>query len=469
MFTPFDDIETAQSYALEHGLRQRAVAYITRGDAEGVQLLVFDHDAAYPTAGTQVPAGGLEDDETPLEAAVREAFEETGLEGLMSRAYLGSGLFENGLLRQVWHFCWLEVTPTTRRCEARLALPALPDAWQHRAEVGPNGDGYTFHHRFEPLETAVLHYDMDALLPELWAAMGFTVIEKAVCFVTRAANELLIFTSHHDGGVHVPRGTLEPGESVFTAAKRELFEESGLRIEHAVSLGRSAFQLARAVRDKYPPDLSKQRQLWYYHHLHFTASPNTPDAWTHRVSAGSSDAGRSYRYSFQPLETVRLAHEMGVGLRALLPNGSRTPLRPCVVCYVTRGTANNLELLVFTGHPWGGVQVVAGGIDAGETPIIAARRELLEESGLRLEGGAYLGRHDYFVRLEWLQAYEARYCYHFHVSHELLDAWTHTVSHGESDKGLEYRFYWVRVKEAKLDWELGEFLPLVQSVQEVRP
>ena len=454
MFTPFPNFETAQSYALEHGLRQRAVAYITRGNAERVQLLVFDHDAAYPTAGTQVPAGGLEDDETPLQAAVREAFEETGLEELQPRDYLGSGLYENGLLRQVWHFCWLEVTPTTR---------PLPDTWQHRAEEGPNGDGYTFHHRFEPLETVVLHYDMDALLPQLWAAMGFTVIEKAVCFVTRGANELLIFEGHKNGGVQVPRGTLEPGESVFTAAKRELFEESGLQIDHAVSLGRSAFQLARAVRDKYPPDHPKQRQVWFYHHLHFIAPPTTPDAWTHRVSAGSSDAGRLYRYSFQPLETVELANEMGVGLQALLPNSSRTPLRPCVVCHVTRGNPDNLELLVFTGHPWGGVQVVAGGIDAGETPIIAARRELLEESGLQLEDGTYLGRHDYFVRLEELEVHEARYCYHFHVSHELPDTWVHTVSHGEADKGLEYQFYWVRVKEAKLDWELGEFLPLLEE------
>ncbi len=460
MFTPFPNLETAQALALEHGLRQRAVAYITRG----AELLVFDHDAAYPTAGTQVPAGGLEAGETPMIAAVREAFEETGLEGLHSKAYLGSGLYENGLLRQIWHFCWLEVTQTTRRGEDSLAPTAiLPDAWQHRAEEGPNGDGYTFHHRFEPLETVVLHYDMDALLPELWAAMGFTIVEKAVCFVTRGANELLVFTGHNDGGVHVPRGTLELGESPLEAAKRELFEESGLQIDHAVSLGRSSFQLARAVRDKYPPDHSKQRQVWLYHHLHFTAPPDAPDAWTHRVSAGSSDAGRLYHYSFQPLETVELAHEMGVGLQALMPNRSRTPLRPCVVCYVTRGAGDDLELLLFTGHPWGGVQVVAGGIDAGETPLEAARRELLEESGLRLTDGAYLGQHDYFVRLEGLQAHEARYCYHFHVTHELPDAWVHTVSSGESDKGLEYQFDWVRVRDVKLDWELGEFLPLLEE------
>jgi 8-oxo-dGTP diphosphatase len=217
------------------------------------------------------------------------------------------------------------------------------------------------------------------------------------------------------------------------------------------------------VRDKYPPDHPKQHQVWYYHHFHFTAPPTTPDTWAHRVSAGSSDAGRSYQYSFQPLETVELMHEMGVGLQALLPNSSRTPLRPCVVCYVTRDTAKNLELLVFTGHPWGGVQVIAGGIDAGETPLEAAGRELLEESGLNLEASTYLGRHDYFVRLERLEASEARYCYHFHVSHELPDAWVHTVSSGEADKGLEYQFYWERVNDAKLDWELGEFLPLLEE------
>ena len=102
MFTPFPNLEDAQTHALSHGLRQRAVAYITRGERSAPELLMFDHTPQYPTAGTQVPAGGLEAGETPLEGALREAFEETGLTGLTPREYLGSGLYENGLLRQVF-------------------------------------------------------------------------------------------------------------------------------------------------------------------------------------------------------------------------------------------------------------------------------------------------------------------------------------------------------------------------------
>ncbi len=469
MFTLFPNLETAQVHALQHGLRQRAVAYATRGDRDCPELLVFYHTPEYPTAGTQVPAGGLEAGESVLEGALREAWEESGLEGLTPRAYLGSVLYENGLLRQVWHFCWLEVSEvTTLRRGDRIATaptPTLPDAWEHRAEEGLNSDGYTFLHRFEPLETAVLHYDMDALLPQLWSVLGYEVKEKAVCFVTRAADELLVFEGHKDGGLHVVRGNLESGESPSEAAKRELLEEAGLELGEPVSLGVSAFPLARAVREKYPADHPKQNQLWYYHHFHFTASPSTADAWMHRVSAGASDGGREYQFRFQPLETVRLPRGEGVGLDALKPGNGRTPLRPCAVAYITRGAGDTLELLTFTGHPWGGVQVIAGGIDPGETPIIAAKREIPEESGLKLEAGAYLGRHDYYVRLEDLQAHEARYCFHFHTSSELPDAWIHTVSSGEADKGLEYRFQWVRLQDVKLDWELGEFVP--QAVAQI--
>ena len=57
--------------------QNKAVAYITKG----TKLIVFDH-ADFPEAGTQVPAGTIEDGETPTFAAMREFFEETGLNKL---------------------------------------------------------------------------------------------------------------------------------------------------------------------------------------------------------------------------------------------------------------------------------------------------------------------------------------------------------------------------------------------------
>ena len=52
---------------------EKAVAYITFGNS----LLVFTHPA-HPDAGVQVPQGSLEVGEEPVEAAIREAREETG-------------------------------------------------------------------------------------------------------------------------------------------------------------------------------------------------------------------------------------------------------------------------------------------------------------------------------------------------------------------------------------------------------
>ena len=53
----------------------KVLAYITRGD----ELLVFRH-RYFPEAGLQVPAGTVEEGESPHDAVLREAYEESGLQ-----------------------------------------------------------------------------------------------------------------------------------------------------------------------------------------------------------------------------------------------------------------------------------------------------------------------------------------------------------------------------------------------------
>ena len=69
-------------------VRHKVFAYVTHGD----RLLVFSHPD-FPEAGIQVVAGTVEEGEPPEEAVQREAFEETGLEGLRLSAFLGEREF----------------------------------------------------------------------------------------------------------------------------------------------------------------------------------------------------------------------------------------------------------------------------------------------------------------------------------------------------------------------------------------
>jgi 8-oxo-dGTP diphosphatase len=438
VFSPFENLETAQAHAVQYGLRQRVCVYIVRG----LELLVFEHTSEYPTAGIQVPAGGLEAGEMLEAGGLREAFEETGLTDLTVQGSLGSGLYTNGMVQQIWHFVWLTTTDSR-------------DSWAHLAE-----GQYTFLHRFEPLETVVLHWDMDALLPKLWVAMGYTPIEKAVCFVTRGEGELLVFEGHKDGGLHVPRGTLEAGETPLEAARRELLEESGLALPTGVYMGRSAFVLSRALEHKYPPDHPKQKQVWLYHHVHFS-SPDALNTFTHQVSAGSSDSGREYRYRFMPLESADLVQGMNVGKNMI---GQPSTIRPVVICYITRGS----EILIFTGHPDGGTGIVAGGIEDGETPEEAAKREILEECGLQLENPMYLGRQEWrFVGVNPFtgqhdEFHEDRHYFQFKVL-EPRRSWEWLVSDGVNDKGKVFTHRFVPLETAKIDWDMGEFLPLLRG------
>ncbi len=65
-------------------MTRKAFAYVTnRG-----RLLVFSHPNS-PDAGMQVPGGTIEGNEQPVDAAMREAQEETGLTDLVLVRYVG--------------------------------------------------------------------------------------------------------------------------------------------------------------------------------------------------------------------------------------------------------------------------------------------------------------------------------------------------------------------------------------------
>lgn len=139
-------------------VRRSVKTYITHGQ----RLLVF-RQPDFPAAGIQVPGGTVQPDEPLDDAALREAFEETGLTSLRLIAFLGDTRFDgrsHGKLeidhRNYYHL---------------RADGDVPDQWEHW-ETDPS-DGPHERIRFElfwvslPHDVPPLIADMDEMLPAL--------------------------------------------------------------------------------------------------------------------------------------------------------------------------------------------------------------------------------------------------------------------------------------------------------------
>jgi 8-oxo-dGTP pyrophosphatase MutT (NUDIX family) len=127
------------------------------------------------------------------------------------------------------------------------------------------------------------------------------VIGKVLVYVIRA-RELLVFGHVDvDAGIQVPKGTIESDETPPDAAKRELFEETGLRANtslHAIGT------------------LAHYDELWHFYSM--SANADAPNVWLHKVSGVGDDNGMQFRFFWLPLTpTPRLIGGQGKGLQFL--------------------------------------------------------------------------------------------------------------------------------------------------------
>lgn len=105
---------------------------------------------------------------------------------------------------------------------------------------------------------------------------------RAFCYITRqtaVGPELLVFKQEDPAaGIQTPGGTIEQGEGVLEGALREAYEESGLgQFGEPLQLFFEVFEHSQGRVDCY--------------HVHLPVVGETPDIWTHTVSAGTEDAG----------------------------------------------------------------------------------------------------------------------------------------------------------------------------------
>lgn len=136
-------------------------AFITRPDR---RLLVFSHPES-PSAGIQVPAGGIDPGEDPATAAVRETEEETGYTGFtIERLVRRQSISEERQGRIELHDRWF----------FHLVPPVgLPDQWRHGEEFGTDAyipfDFFWIDSEAEPLPLTPDHAEVfRSLRSDLW-------------------------------------------------------------------------------------------------------------------------------------------------------------------------------------------------------------------------------------------------------------------------------------------------------------
>ncbi|NJM54498.1 MAG: NUDIX domain-containing protein [Blastocatellia bacterium] len=114
------------------------------------------------------------------------------------------------------------------------------------------------------------------------------------------------------------------------------------------------------------------------------------------------------------------------------------------VCpFIIRQRDKQKEILVFR-HPIGNnIQFVKGTVEAGENLEVAARRELLEESGIEklskieFKGSRKIGTEK--------QIWHFFYC---HPADVLPESWTFFAN---DDGGLNFSFFWFDIEESPSD------------------
>lgn len=137
-------------------------------------------------------------------------------------------------------------------------------------------------------------------------------IGKACACLVDARGRLLVFDHPGDGGLQLPKGTIEPGESPEAAVRRELWEESGLVYEGPLqSLGtlhRDCAAGEESNRHAHP-------QLWHLFLMRWDGAP-LPETFTHTAHGSPEEDGLVFAFRWlaesDPLDGFALPYRQTI-------------------------------------------------------------------------------------------------------------------------------------------------------------
>lgn len=116
-----------------------------------------------------------------------------------------------------------------------------------------------------------------------------TTRTRVIVYVLREGRELLVLEGL--GGVGVPGGAVEPGETLEAAGVREVAEETGLAVAIVRKLG------VAHEPGSFEPDFTHES-----HYFEAIAVVDAADAWEHVVTGSGSENGTRVRCRFVPFD-----------------------------------------------------------------------------------------------------------------------------------------------------------------------
>lgn len=127
------------------------------------------------------------------------------------------------------------------------------------------------------------------------------IAEKVRAYIFRKSTnenyEVLVFNQPEfpEGGVQVPGGTVDPGESLIEALKREIYEETGFLLNDGWE------KVAQEIIT-HPVNGDQQIENIYL----LIINNQLPNQWQHLVSGDGEDNGILFNYYWLPLSKAKL-------------------------------------------------------------------------------------------------------------------------------------------------------------------
>jgi 8-oxo-dGTP pyrophosphatase MutT (NUDIX family) len=118
-------------------------------------------------------------------------------------------------------------------------------------------------------------------------------VPKACACLVDGGGRLLVFSHPEDGGMQLPKGTVETGEAPEDAVRRELLEESGIRFDGPlIPLG----TLDRDCEAGMEGNVYRHAQLWHLFLMRAGDGLSLPETFTHIASGSPEEDGLVFSF-----------------------------------------------------------------------------------------------------------------------------------------------------------------------------